>query len=249
MVLWLIIGCVGVAATLVIAGAYQIVVYRYRQMCKKPHDDPEICVYLHDEHVMNMYRQGDYKALRQEVESRTRRNRTRGVDAKARGVGAHAGQESEEEEVIRYIKDVGPIRAIRTIIADLEQAENIVYVDLLNRSLEPGSGLDRALKGRKGSRQRSAALWDLNPFVFVSIKGMFRVTGRDNTTTTFLAPYGDPADPGSEPRQVSVTCETALLRLEDIPSGSFPARCLGKIQRWDPGTQKLVIYPVLAIFQ
>jgi hypothetical protein len=239
----------GVLAALITLAMYRIALRRYHRTWLKPHNDPEICIYLHDGHVMNMYRQGEYKALKQEVELRTRRNREARLSAQARGVGAQVGQESEEEKVIKFIQDEEPITAIRSIMTDLERARNIVYIDLLNKSLEPGGGLDRALPGRKGPRQRAIPMWDLNPFVFVSIKGKFRLTDRTGTTTTFSMPYGNPADPESESWQVCITCVTAHLRLTDIPAGPFPARCLGKIQNWDRGTKTLVIDPVLAIFQ
>jgi hypothetical protein len=83
--------------------------------------------------------------------------------------------------------------------------------------------------------------------VFVSVTGRFRVTDRIDDTIVLSAPYGDPAALADEPI-LSVTCSNSQL-LADVPSGPFSARCLGRIQGWDPDTRKLVIDPVLAIYR
>jgi hypothetical protein len=251
MTLWLILG-LAVVVSMTIVGAHFAAVRRYGQMTEPAHDTPDICFYLHDENVMNLYRQGDYKALRREVEDREH-TRTEGrVAAEVGGVGGHGLREAQRERVIRYITEEGPITVIREIMDDLLHANKIVHVDLFSESFEPDKRLDhafRAVAGKRSARRRSARLRDLKPFIFVSVMGRFRVTSKTDRTITFSAPYGDPADPATEPRQVTVTCATAQLRREDVPDGPFPARCLGRIQRWDPVTRQLVIDPVLAIFQ
>ncbi|MFC3453420.1 hypothetical protein [Amycolatopsis speibonae] len=40
---------------------------------------------------------------------------------------------------------------------------------------------------------------------------------------------------------------TSDLR-DTVPSGAFRARCLGKVEDWDPETGELVVHPV-AIFK
>ncbi|CAM3639107.1 hypothetical protein KIPE111705_18275 [Kibdelosporangium persicum] len=249
MILWLVLGG-SVLAAAAIVRAYWLAVHRYRRMTAPSHDDPGICFYLHDETVVNL--QGEYKALQQEVEERWRSSTEGRVSAEVHGVGAHGAREAEKEKTIRYIADEGPVTVIRRIIAELERANKIVHVDLFTESFEPTNGLDHAFRpvpGKNPAWRRSARLRDLKPLIFVSVMGRFRVTDKTDKTTTFSAPYGDPADPTSEPRQVSVTCVTAQLRREDVPTGPFPARCLGRIQKWDPDTKRLVIDPVLAIFQ
>jgi hypothetical protein len=42
--------------------------------------------------------------------------------------------------------------------------------------------------------------------------------------------------------------QAAGLRDEEIPDGTFQARCLGKVQAWKAGDAELVIRPI-AIFQ
>lgn len=242
---WLLVG-VGVVAAAVALGVYQFRVRDYRRIPQQPHrdQDPGICFYLHENNVMNLYLQGNYEALRQEVEDRTRVDTEGSVNAQFGGIGGRFGRESEKERISKYIREVGPITVIGRIVEEFERRENIVYVNLFDRVLEPGKGLDHALHANAG--HRSARLSDLRSFVFVS--GRFRVTDKTEETFVLAAPYGDPSDPGGEEQQVRVTCETTQL-LADVPTGPFSARCLGRIQGWDPDTRRLVIDPVLAIYR
>lgn len=248
---WMAVWLVTVAALVVAgatAGAYWV---RARRHDGAPvpirHRVQGICFYLRDEFVMNLYLQGDYKALEQEVEEKSRSNTEGNVSAEVHGVGARAGRRAEAEKVIRYIRREQPITVIRAIIDALEEADNIVDVDLINNVLEPGKALDRALvatHGRGAARRRSARLRDLE--AFVSVRARFRETARNDDTVTFTAPYGDPADPAGQP-SVSVTCVGAGLR-HAVPGGPFPARCLGRVQGWDPENRQLLIDPI-AMFQ
>ena len=81
--------------------------------------------------------------------------------------------------------------------------------------------------------------------VYVSIRGRFREIAKTADTISFEAPCRTEA--GSPPAHASFTCAKDGLR-RPVPAGTFPARCLGKIQDWDPETGKLVIDPI-AIFQ
>nr|WSW41906.1 substrate-binding and VWA domain-containing protein [Streptomyces sp. NBC_01001] len=65
-------------------------------------------------------------------------------------------------------------------------------------------------------------------------------------STVFLAPYGDPADPSRGPR-VRITCATEGLR-NQVPRGTFLARCLGKVQEWNPEEGVLEVQ-AMAIFR
>src|SRR5918999_1134216 len=155
-------------------------------------------------------------------------------------------QEDKYPDLQRSVQET-----IRRNIAGLDNANDIVYVDLFNCTLGPSVGLDRALErnhGRKAKRVRTEKLQKLDPFTFVSVMGRFRVTAKSETTTTFSAPYGDPTEVFDDLPRVTVTCDTEQLR-RNVPDDPFPARCLGKIKHWDPDTRQLVISPVLAIFQ
>ncbi|CAM5438915.1 hypothetical protein GCM10010390_16070 [Streptomyces mordarskii] len=55
-----------------------------------------------------------------------------------------------------------------------------------------------------------------------------------------------PEDPAEGPR-VRVLCATDGLRNDDSHEGTFPARCLGKVRDWNPGTGELTI-EAIAIF-
>jgi hypothetical protein len=247
--LWLVtIGAALAAATIV--GAYRLAVARFRRTAVPTvRRDRGICIYLHEKTVMNIYLQGDYEALSQVVEETTRSDREGSVTGQFGGLGGRLGQKTAREILTKYIKEAGPITVIGRIITAFERADDIVYANLITRTLEPGRALDRALSahGRNAARWRSARLHDLDPFVYVSITGRFRVTGETDTTTTLSAPYGEPTDAPDRQQHVSVTCETSQL-LEKVPAGPFSARCLGRIQNWDPATRELTIDPVIAIF-
>jgi hypothetical protein len=159
MTVWLIIGAVAVLAAAVIAGAYQVVLRRYRRTVIPKQDDPDICFYLDDEIVMNLFQQRENTALRQEVEEQRRSGKDGKLSAQVHGVGAQVGRTAEQVKVIKYITDQIPITVIRKIIADLERARKIVYVDLPSQSIEPSEGLDHAFRtvpGGKPAPRRTA---------------------------------------------------------------------------------------------
>jgi hypothetical protein len=243
---WLLTGIPLLAAVLTV-GAYRLAVRRYERAPDPGHVG--ICFYLHEKHVMNLYLQGNYEALRQEVEETTRTETATSLGAKVGGIQGRAGRDAEKEKISRYIREVGPITVIGRIVEELERKENIVYVDLFERLLEPGRGLDRALRSAHRENAANAArLSELSSFVFVSVTGRFRITDKTDETIVLSAPYGDPATAPADEPVLSVTCRSSQL-LADVPSGPFSARCLGRIQGWDPDTRKLVIDPVLAIYR
>ncbi|HEX6360589.1 hypothetical protein [Actinophytocola sp.] len=245
MIPWLLTGAALLAAVLTV-GAYLLAVRRHQRTPDPGHVG--ICFYLHEKHVMNLYLQGNYEALKQEVEETTRTETGTSLGAKVAGIQGRASRDAESEKISRYIRDVGPITVIGRIVEELERTDNIVYVNLFERLLEPGKGLDRALRSaRHRNAAREARLSDLSSFVFVSVTGRFRVTDKTDETIVLSAPYGDPVTPGDEPL-LSVTCLNSQL-LADVPSGPFSARCLGRIQGWDPDTRKLVIDPALALYR
>jgi hypothetical protein len=242
---WLLTGAALLAAVLAV-GAHRLAVWRHRRA-----PDPRrvgICFYLHENHVMNLYLQGDYESLIEEVEETTRTEIGTGLGAKAGGFEGRASRDATKERISKYMRKVGPITVIGRIVEELERKDNIVYVNLFDQLLEPGKGLDRVLRPAHREAARTARLSDLSSFVvFVSVTGRFRMTDKTDETIVLSAPYGDPAVPGDEPL-LSVTCLSSQL-LEDVPVGPFSARCLGRVQGWDPDTRKLVIDPVLAIYR
>jgi hypothetical protein len=250
---WLAVSGAGVLAAAVTVTRHWLVVRRYRRSLRlRLGRGMEICFYLHENYVMNLYLQGEYEALNQEIEETRRSGSHIGANADIGvGLAATAGRESVRETVSRYIKNVGPISVIGLIVREMERKNEIAYANLSNSSFEPNRGLDEALRSTGGDEVvPSARLSELGPFVFVSLMGRFEKT--DNTedpdirgeTTTLFASYG----PENEKWQVKVTCGNDQF-LENVPSGGFWARCVGRIQGFDPATRELVMDPVLAIYR
>jgi hypothetical protein len=242
MIPWLLIAG-GALTGLVIISAHRIAVRRRRTpvpVGSQIHGD---CFYLNEVLVADLYRgASDY-----DVVETTRNNQEGSVSAKLKIVHAGTGQKTETAKEIKYTEKIQPITMLRDVVTDYDKDAKIVDVDLNNRSLKPGAGLDRALErayGREAARQPSARLSDLRGYVWVL--GEYRTIGGIDQTITFSAPYGGTADPAGGPR-VSVTCATEWMRPgHTVPQGPFPGRCFGRVLKWDAG--ELVIEP-LAIFQ
>jgi hypothetical protein len=211
----------------------------------------QLCFYLDERNAMDLYLQGDYPYLQRSVERTTRRNIVLEVLFRFLPIRGGLRRVAGEEQVTKYFEDAGPITVIGRIVRALDKENDIVYVDLINRTIAPNAGLDRALKspsGEQAKRVDEARLRDLESAAFVSIEGRFKVTAKSEKTTTFSAPYDGPTESSGDQARVSVTCVNKHLRPEDVPDGAFRARCLGKIS-WDPDTGDLEISPVLAIFR
>lgn len=208
----------------------------------------DISFYLDDEFVMDLYRQygGKYRAaLRQEVQERITNNREFDGTVALAQLKAR-GKQGVNREVFRsYIEEDEPITVIGIVIDVLDRADDIVDVDLIKEEVTANRALDKAL-GTDDKRLTGVVLRGLK--TFVSIFGEFRVTdGGTSAVTTFEAPYGDSAGPTDGPH-VHLTCTTSGLRRTDVPTGTFPARCLGRVESWDPDTRRLNVLPI-AIFR
>jgi len=236
---WLFAG-VALTAAVLILGAYRVFVRRIPEPLRD--EDPGICFYLHEKHVMNLYQQGNDEALTQEIQETIRSGSQSGLNAQVGNIRGRAEREAGTEKVSKYSRESGPISILGRVVDKLEGKGNIVHVNLRDGSLEPGAAVDRALWS--GHRVDAARLSDLSSFVFVSVTGEFRMTDESAEKFVLSAPYGD-----SESSRISVTCvRDHLLGVEPSP-GPFSARCLGRIQGWDAGTRTLVIDPVLAIYR
>jgi len=242
---WLLVWGI-TAVSLVVAVVIAVVHWRSSRApaAKRLHG---ITFYLDDESVMNLYRQygGKYKtALRQEVQERISSSREVEGSATLAPVQAR-GKRGVNSEVFRsYIENAEPITVIGIIIDVLDQAGDIVHVDLRKQEITSSRALTKALDIDDDERPTTVSLRGLE--TFVSIRGLFRETAR-TAVTTFEAPYGDPTDPADGP-QVHLTCTTSGLRGTAVPTGSFPARCLGRVEDWDAHTRRLIVHPI-AIFR
>ncbi|MER5932548.1 hypothetical protein [Streptomyces sp. NPDC002054] len=239
MVLWAATG-VGLAALGTVA-LLQLV--RARRAAVQDITDG-ICFYLHDSTVMDHYQMRRYTAaLRKEVEQRTSDSKDGTVRAKVFGVGADGSRRENTEIVSRYLEVAEPISVIGVIMKVLEEKRVIVHVDLPSQTVARSTALLRTAADAQGS----VRLRDIEGFVL--IRGRFRTTGdgpAGDGSTVFLAPYGDPADPSRGPR-VRVTCATEGLR-NQVPQGTFSARCLGKVEEWNPEEGVLEV-EAMAIFR
>jgi len=248
---WLLLWVLTLAA-LVIAGWLLFAHVRTWRRAPAWHASRGVCLYLDDDCVMDLYQQGVYKtALRHEVEEKIHSAKDAKISAEFPGVGLGAGRTVDREIFRKYIEVAEPITVIGIIMAVLENADDIVYADLTDNTLEPGKALNRALRPMHGhdlGRPGAVGLRELEALdAFISIKGRYRKVPEANghDTVTLSAWYGDSSGPGPQPK-ISVTCAAERLR-RSVPPDAFQARCLGRIQGWRSETRELVVDPI-AIF-
>ncbi|WP_257153663.1 hypothetical protein [Streptomyces lunaelactis] len=206
-----------------------------------------ICFYLHDRSVMDHYQMRGYAAaLRREVEQRTSDSRDGNIRATVFGLSAGGGRRDNSEIVSKYLEVAEPISVIGIIMDVLEEKDVIVHVDLVNQTIRRNEALAKGLATLHGSgtSEQTVRLRDIEDFVL--IRGRFRKISESPESTVLLAPYGNPDDPGQGPR-VRVTCATEGLRNE-VPQGTFSARCLGKVQDWNADEAVLEVQ-AMAIFR
>jgi hypothetical protein len=203
-------------------------------------------LYLDDNSVMDLYEQysGKYRVpLESKVEHKTISTRMAEIIAKLSWVGAR-GHRGVNNEVIRtWVEKATPISVIGTIIDVLDEADDIVEVDLHNCEIVAHHAL-ASLTTAGDKHLNLMQLRDIKEFVLV--RGRFRMAEQIDSTTTFQAPYGDPKDP-TVGTQMRVTCAASGLRGFAVPTGCFPACCLGYMQDWRSEERCLVLHPV-AIF-
>jgi hypothetical protein len=229
-----------------------IAVTHWRRHPWPPHPrHHDISFYLDDKSVMDLYRLygGKYmEPLSQEVQEHLIKTREIEMNADLAPLQARAKAGVNREIFRSYIEKAEPITVIGIIIDVLEQADDIVHVDLRKQEVTFNRALDKALGADDDERPTTARLRSLD--TFVSIRGQFRATESTADETTFEAPYGDQTSspPGSPQAYLTCTCETSGMRGPTFPSGSFPARCLGRVENWDPNTSRLKMHPI-AIFR
>jgi hypothetical protein len=234
---------------LVIACWCVIAQWRTRSQPPFPHGSQGISLYLHDGSVMDLYLQGGYKtALRHEVEERITSGKDKVVQVAFPHMGARAGQTVDREVFRRYIEVAQPITVIQIIMEVLQKADNIVYIDLIDRVIAPDKALNRAMQAIHHRNRPPSGLVHLQDLeridAYVSVRGRFRHDSETPDTVTFSTQVENTAD--ADP-MVRVTCINAGLR-RTAPQTTFHARCLGRVQGWDNNTRTLIIAPI-AIFQ
>ncbi len=243
MLLWLCTAA-GAVALVVLAGVLLLPRGRHSRDRNLTYS---ICFYLHDRSVMDHYQMRNYTAaLRKEVEQRTSDSSDGTIRATVFGVGAGGGRRDNQEIVSKYMEVAEPISVIGVIMDVLEARNVIVHVDLVNETVRRGAALTGALAaaGPVPRARGTVRLRDIEDFVL--IRGRFRKISETDESTVLLAPYGDPEDASRGPR-VRVTCATEGLRNE-VPQGTFSARCLGKVQDWN-ATDAVLEVQAMAIFR
>ncbi|MGH3697389.1 MAG: hypothetical protein ACRDRX_25970, partial [Pseudonocardiaceae bacterium] len=199
----------GITAVSLVA-AVTIAVTQWRRH-RAPADTrrPGISFYLDDESVMDLYRQhgGKYKAaLRQEVQERSTSTSEGEVSADLAPVQARAKRGVNSEVFRSYIENAEPITVIGIIIDVLDQAGDIVHVDLRKQAVTSNRALTKAFDTDDHKLPAAVRLRGLE--AFVSIRGLFHATDRTPAVTTFEAPYGEPPDPTApaDGPQIHLTC-------------------------------------------
>ncbi|MFG2000691.1 hypothetical protein ACGFNU_16260 [Spirillospora sp. NPDC048911] len=204
----------------------------------------DICVYLNARLVMGIYRTSRSRpALVRQVVERTTESRSREAWGTVYGLGGGGGKEVSDERLLSYIEEKEPISVISEVMSLLEERDGVVYADLTDGTILPGPAVAKVL----GGNARSLRLSDLRGH-YVSVTGLFQLSEPAGDRVTFLAPYGvSPADDGPSPH-VKITCSAGGMQDQDERVERFHARCLGKVNGWDPEARVLDLHPV-AIFR
>lgn len=241
LLLW-VVGLVATVA-LMVWGVVLVAVHRRRAPgVVTPHDG--IAIYLDKKSVTDLYSQGNGQyaaALRREVEERINRSRQFSVAGGLSGVQLSAEHGVTAEVFEKYVTSDDPINVIMVVIEALRRENDIVDPDLTKREIRAGNALVKALGG--GSPDTEVNLREVDAFVLV--RGLFQ-TAVAAPAGTLDAPFGTAADHGGP--TLRIVCQGDGLRTKDLPVGSFRARCLGRIESWDPETSTLTMHPI-AVFR
>ncbi|MEF9903495.1 hypothetical protein [Streptomyces sp. P9-A2] len=202
-----------------------------------------ICLYLHKKRVMDIYEVGGFsESLAEEVADRINVTRNIGLLGKLFFWNAHADQGITKERVTTYLRESTPMNVIGVLMDTMRKEDVVVDADLITGRLVLNRSLSESLRDLDDGQV------PLSAFVseWVSVTGRFTARRKDNGDVELRARYGD------GDACVRVTCvseeEQEELRDEEYYTGEFPARCLGRVRRWESETSELLLDPV-AIFR
>ncbi|MEV8630408.1 hypothetical protein AB0395_02010 [Streptosporangium sp. NPDC051023] len=206
-----------------------------------------VCIYLHEQSVMDLYQISSFgAALRQDVERKITSTGNWSLTAMFGGSKAGGGRGVSDESYRSYIEEASPITVISGIMDVLEKHGRVVYADLRSGHITPNAAAAKALaRVEDGAASCAVRLSDLDDFLWV--KGRFQKIDETQEGTVFLASYRA-AEQGEKGPHVRITCATDELRGKASFDRPFHARCLGKVDGWNPETLSLDIQPV-AIFR
>lgn len=212
---------------------------RHRRNAKKDRDQSGhlIAFYLDNEKVMDLYQQ--YQApLSKKVKA------TIGGSVNL----PFGGIELSKEEVIDFITKYEPITVVRIVIDVLDEADDIVYINLGEQEITRNDALAKILRKARNGFPNAVPLRDMRGYV--SALGRFLPVKQDDpaeqdTSTAALTAFcGDSTDAGDH---IYVTYKVSRLRGDPFPANGSLARCLGRVNEWDSTQQRLNIDPI-AIF-
>ncbi|HET9517585.1 MAG TPA: hypothetical protein VFO77_07675 [Actinoplanes sp.] len=241
---WALVWTITVAAA---AASGYLLIAHWRARAANGQPARGISLYLHSDAVMDLYLGGVYKtALRQEVEEELSKHTDFGGNGSLWDIIGFTGNRTVDRKVFRkYIEVAEPITVIRIVMEVLEKADDIVYVDLIDGSIEHGRALRKALRSATRPTEAALSFADLSDLeVYVSVRGRFRQLAATPEVITFAASCGHTAP---TPPQAHLTCQVSGMRHE-VPQGAFQGRCVGRVRHWDPDAGRLVIDPI-AIFK
>jgi hypothetical protein len=230
------------------AGLCAVLLWEVRREGRRPRRSgiDGTCVYLHETTVMYHYEsRAPAGAQREEIEEKTGRSSEAHVDAGALSASLGLGAHNSREVVRKYLQEKKGTLVIRPVVAAFERDDAIVHIDLIKRLVERNPASVRAATAQRAERRRARGILLRNIEAFVLIKGHFREVGRDETSVTYMAPYGDPEASAHGP-QIRIGCATEWLI--DKAATGFRARCLGEVQEWNAEEGVLDIEP-MALFR
>lgn len=223
---WILLWCVTLAAFVVVV----VLAVRWVRRSGPPPDEvPGLLFYVHGQRMINLCNVGRYDdaVTRRFVKQITvTRNGKLQVGPSEFGIGVDGSV--VEQDTTDYEKPATEINVIGVVLAGLRAAHGVVEVDLTAQTIVA----DEAWRRRRATR-----LNDIRDYV--SLHGRFELGEGTEDKAVLLAPVGA--------AKVRVECDRASLR-DTVPPGQFNARCLGKVQSWNPETGEIVVLPVV-VFQ
>jgi hypothetical protein len=241
---WMAAWLAAAAGVVVLAVFLATLAYRWLRRPVMEHSGLSICVYLHDQSIMNLYEMGNYTAaLEKAVEERRNVTTTAGLWAKLPFV-VKADKGRTQEMFTSYVQKATPISVVGMLLSVFERKDAIVYVDLPSGTITPNRALARKLAaaGDGEAGPQSVALSDIAQFV--SVEGRFRAERETADSFVLRARYGS----GDEPARLKVAFAATGLQIDKMYEGEIQARCLGKMTGWNPETREVTL-DAIAIFR
>jgi hypothetical protein len=231
---WLLVW--GVTAAMIAASVVVVVRHRKDDTSWRRND---ICIYLDEGAIMDLHRRRRYSdALSREVVKTVKRSRRLSAMASFAPLQSEAERGVTTEVFQTYVEKDTPISVISLVLEVLDDADDVVEVDLARNEVLATAAFTKAFRGR--TRARTVRLGELATYLLIS--GDFRETDEAAEAITFRAPFGTPDGAAGGP-QVRIVCPLDGMRPGAL---SRISRCLGRVQRWDAATSTLEVRPIAA---